>query len=167
MAVDDKFLQIKGYEEFLAKLRELPNVLKRKYLRPSLVAGAKVVQAAAVESTPRLKAPVYRQGKMIRKPGLLKERIKVRTSKEATRAGNVGVFVNVKPAAEGQRGKYSPFDPFFWRFVSFKTKKNNGQAPGYVPFLQVGARKLEGEAFDAVVKDLGPRIQKLNDGGTL
>ena len=162
----DFFLSFKGFDEFKALMLDLPNKLKRKYLRPSLLAGAKVVRDAVIPATPRLAKPVYRDGKLIRTPGLLKSRIKVRTSREATKNGDVGVFVNVQPASPGQRGKYSPLDPFYWRFVTFKTRKNNGQPPGYAPFMQAGARQLEGAAFDAVKRDLGPRIETLNRGGT-
>jgi hypothetical protein len=161
----DQFFTLKGLDAFIAKMAELPKALARKALRPSLLAGAYVAQKATVEAAPRLAKPVYRKGKLIRTPGLLKSRIKVRTSKEATREGNIGVFVNVKPAAPGERGKYSPLDPFYWKFVTFRTKKNSGSASGYVPFMQIGARKLEGEAFDAIKRDLEPRIQEFNNGG--
>lgn len=166
-AMSDRFFTIQGLEAFKAKMLELPKAIVRKHLRPSLLAGAYVVQKAAKEAAPVLKAPVFRNGKQIRTPGLLKSSIKVRTSKDATREGNVGLFVNVKPAAPGDRGKYSPLDPFYFRWVTFRTAKNKGVAPGYRPFLQAGARKLEGEAFDAVKRDLEPRIQALNNGGAL
>lgn len=166
-ALSDQFFNIKGLEAFVAKMAELPKALARKVLRPSLLAGAYVVQKATQEAAPRLAKPVFRNGKQIRTPGLLKSRIKVRTSKEATRAGNIGVFVNVKPAAPGDRGKYSPLDPFYWRWISFSSKTNKGKPPGYVPFMQIGARKLEGEALDAIKRDLAPRIQEVNNGGPL
>lgn len=167
--MNDQFLKLKGFDEFVAKMRELPKALQRKYLRPSLLAGANVVQKAALAATPILKGkpPTY-DGKPTRTPGLLRDNLKVRTSKQATRDGNIGLFVNIAPAAPGDRGKYSPLDPFYWQFVTFKTKRNKGDVQkGYRPFLQVGARKLEGEAFDAVKADLGPRIQALNNGGPL
>jgi hypothetical protein len=165
----DQFLTLKGFDAFVAKMRELPKALARKHLRPALLAGAYVVQKAALQEVPVLsasKVPTYK-GKPIRTPGLLRSKLKVRTSKEATREGNVGVFVNIQPAKPGERGKYSPLDPFYFRWVTFKTKRNNGKAPGYRPFLQAGARKLEGDALAAVTADLGPRIQALNDGGAL
>lgn len=163
----DSFLTIKGLEAFKAKMVELPKALARKFLRPSLLAGGYVVQKAVVDATPRLAKPVFRKGQQIRTPGLLKSRIKVRTSKEATRDGNVGVFVNVKPASPADRGKYSPLDPYYWRWIQFSTKRNQGKAPGFVPFLSIGARKLEGEAFDAIKKDLEQRLPALNNGGPL
>jgi hypothetical protein len=129
----DQFFSIKGIEAFLAKIADLPKALARKALRPSLLAGAYVVQKATVEATPRLAKPVYRNGKLIRTPGLLKSRIKVRTSKDATRAGNIGVFVNVKPAAEGQRGKYSPLDPFFLALRVVQDQDESGQTSRLCP----------------------------------
>lgn len=165
--MSDRFLTIKGLAEFKAKMLELPKALVRKYLRPALLEGAYVVQKAALAETPALKAPVFRKGVQIRTPGLLRKKLKVRTSKQATRDGNVGVFVNIQPAKAGERGKYSPLDPYYFRWVTFSTTKNKGRAPGYRPFMQAGARKLEGEAFDAIKRDLEPRLQALNNGGAL
>ena len=144
----DKFLTIKGFDEFVAKMRELPKALARKYVRPSLLAGANVVKDAVVAATPVLrgKIPTYK-GKPTRTRGLLKKSIKVRTSKQATRDGNVGVFVNVKPAAEGQRGKYSPFDPFFLAFREFFNSQEQRHGPWLCAIhadrrAQVGGRSL-------------------------
>jgi HK97 gp10 family phage protein len=58
-----------------------------------------------------------------RKPGTVKQAIRVRTSKADRRAGDVGVFVNVRPAKAGQRGAKNPNDPFYWRWLEFGTKK--------------------------------------------
>jgi len=113
-----------------------------------------------VRDEAKAKAPVLQPTLKVpyRKPGTLRKAISVRTSKVARRAGDVGVFVNVRPAKAGQRGAKSPVDPFFWRFVNFGTVKMRG-----VHFLEAGAQRL-GEALEKFKTVIGPQIQKLNGG---
>lgn len=155
---DGVFFKMIGVAELKAALANLPVELRRGLLRRALRAGAKVVLDATVPATPRLARPVYRKGQLIRTPGTLQRSLKIRTSRDATRNGDVGVFINIKPAPPGQRGKYSPTDPFYWRWIHFRTKKNNHP----VPFLNIGARKLETEAKDEIERYLAPRIADLN-----
>ena len=100
----------------------------------------------------------------------------MRTSKVARRNGDVGVFVNVKPAkgarykttrnAAGlkvrrqvrasQRGARSPNDPFYFRFINWGTK--------YIrpfKFLEKGAEQLPA-AIAVFVSKLPAIIEKLN-----
>ena len=153
MAVDTQ--QIKGFDDLSAKLRGIAPALRKKAVRNALAAGARLVRDAARASAPVLSKPVP-----YRTPGLVKKSIVVRTSKVAKRAGDVGVFVNVRPAKGARfssktrrllgvkvrtrtqtrvslRGARSPFDPFYWRFLEFGTSKMRAR-----PFLSVGASKL-------------------------
>jgi HK97 gp10 family phage protein len=104
--------------------------MRKRVLRNALAAGAREVRDVAKRNAPvmtlgtSLKAPY-------RKPGTVKQAIRVRTSKADRRAGDVGVFVNVRPAKAGQRGAKTPNDPFYWRFLEFGTKKMPAR-----PFLQ-------------------------------
>ena len=160
-------VRIEGMEQALAVLRALPDRLRNRALRNALAAGGRVVRDAA-----KRLAPVINPGdpavlKGWRKPGTLKRAITVRTSKQARRAGNVGVFVNVRPAKgakfkggkqvkASQRGAKNPNDPFYWRFVEFGTK-----VAGARPFLAKGAQRLD-QALQAFIKAIGPQIAKLN-----
>lgn len=160
-------VRIEGLDQALAVLRALPDRLRNRALRNALAAGGRVVRDAA-----KRLAPVINPGdpavlKGWRKPGTLKRAITVRTSKQARRAGNVGVFVNVRPAKgakyrggkqvrASQRGAKSPNDPFYWRFVEFGTKRAEAK-----PFLQPAAKTL-GAALDAFRKALAPALAKLN-----
>jgi HK97 gp10 family phage protein len=149
----DSWVRIEGLDEVLKALRELPDKLRRRVLRNALAAGARAVRDEARRNTPVLldqrKAP-------FRTPGLVRKKISVRTSKAARRAGDVGVFVNVKPAKGGERGARSRTDPFYWRWVNFGKSGFPGAA-----FLQKGAAKL-GEAFERFKRAAWPAIEKLN-----
>lgn len=114
---DSVKVTVDGIDELKRALKYLPEKMRRQVLTTALRAGGRVVQKAA-----RAAAPVLAVQTAYRTRGLLKKKLSVRVSKSARRAGNVGVFVNVKPAANGQRGAKSPLDPFYWRFVAFGTK---------------------------------------------
>ena len=123
-------VRIEGLDNLKRKLAEVPKAMRKRVLRTALAAGAREVRDVAKRNAPvmtlgtSLKAPY-------RKPGTVKQAIRVRTSKADRRAGDVGVFVNVRPAKAGQRGAKNPNDPFYWRFLEFGTKKMPAK-----PFLQ-------------------------------
>lgn len=151
--------KVSGIPELKAALAGLVPKLRRQALRNALAAGARVVRDEARRRAPVLQ-PTLRAP--YRKPGTVRKAVSVRTSKAARRAGDVGVFVNVRPAKRGQRGAKSQNDPFYWRFLEFGTKKMAAR-----PFLQAGARKL-GDALEAFKRVIGPQIDKMNrKGGTL
>ncbi len=123
-------VRIHGLDEFKRKLSEVPKAMRKRVLRNALAAGAREVRDVAKRN-----APVLTLGTSLnapyRKPGTVKQAIRVRTSKADRRAGDVGVFVNVRPAKAGQRGAKNPNDPFYWRFLEFGTRKMPAR-----PFLQ-------------------------------
>lgn len=149
--------RVTGIPDLRRALLSIPLKLRKRALRNALAAGARVVQSAARKATPVLSAASLVRNPY-RKPGTVRKAISVRTSKIARRAGDVGVFVNVRPAKRGVRGAKSPGDPFYWRFLEFGTR--------YVRpfgFLRQGAAKL-GEALQVFIAKIGPQIQKLNGG---
>lgn len=116
---------VQGAEDVKRALRELPDKLRRRMLRTALAAGARVVRDAAKQA-----APVLARDTPTRTAGLVRDRIKVRTSKRDRKAGDVGVFVNVQPAAgtktrggvvvqASQRGAKSRLDPYYWQWLEF------------------------------------------------
>jgi len=175
MAVDTQ--QIKGFDDLSAKLRAIAPALRKKAVRNALAAGARLVRDAARASAPVLSKPVpYRTA------GLVKKSIVVRTSKVAKRAGDVGVFVNVRPAKGARfssktrrllgvkvrtrtqtrvslRGARSPVDPFYWRFLEFGTSKMRAR-----PFLSRGASKLPA-ALSVFQVQLGKWFDRTNASG--
>jgi len=123
-------VHIEGLDNLKRKLSEVPKAMRKRVLRNALAAGAREVRDVAKRN-----APVMTLGTSLnapyRKPGTVKQAIRVRTSKADRRAGDVGVFVNVRPAKAGQRGAKNPNDPFYWRFLEFGTRKMPAR-----PFLQ-------------------------------
>lgn len=178
-------LKIEGLNELKQKLAEIPRSLRRKVFQSALRAGANIVRDEARRRAPTLKSP-----RKYRKPGTLKKAIVVRTSKFDTRAGNVGVFVNVKPAKgavykkgslikESQQGSKSENDPYYWRWIEFgrkprtfykmswRTKKIRKFVIASIPpfeFLQNAADKLP-EALDAFEKKLSTWFEQVNTTG--
>ena len=151
--------KVNGIPELKAALAGLVPKLRRQALRNALAAGARLVRDEARRRAPVLQ-PTLRAP--YRKPGTVRNAVSVRTSKVARRAGDVGVFVNVRPAKRGQRGAKNPKDPFYWRFLEFGTKKMAAR-----PFLRAGARRLA-DALEAFKRVIGPQIDKMNrKGGTL
>jgi HK97 gp10 family phage protein len=149
--------QITGLRDFQSKLREIPKTLRRRVLRNALAAGARIVRDEAKRQAPVL-SPENRSVPY-RTPGTVRRAISVRTSKADRREGNVGVFVNVRPAKSGARGAKSPSDPFYWRFLEFGTSKMAAR-----PFLRPAAQKLR-ESLAVFERELDRWITKVSSTG--
>lgn len=148
--------RVTGVADLRRELAALPNKLRVRAVRNALAAGARLVRNAARSAAPVLSIgdPAVQAGR--RKPGTVRKAIVVRTSKLARRRGDVGVFVNVRPAKAGQRGARSPNDPFYFRFINWGTK--------YIrpfKFLEKGAEQLPA-ALAVFVSKLPAIIEKLN-----
>lgn len=178
--------KVTGLPDFKAALLSLPEKLRKRALRNALAAGARVVRDAA-----RVQTPVLTPGNALlapyRKPGTVKKAIVVRTSKRDRRAGDVGVFVNVRPAKGAARGAKSRDDPFYWRWLEFGwnpagnatggrgkagqrrrrelNRSTDAKIRSGFRFLQAGAAKLN-EALTVFKAKLQPAIDKLNRGQT-
>ena len=127
-------VEVKGLDELKRKFAELPKAMRKRVLRNALAAGAREVRDAAKRA-----APVMSLGTSLnapyRKPGTVKQAIRVRTSKADRQQGDVGVFVNVKPLKGGSAK--NPNDPYYWRWLEFGTKKMRA-----MPFLEKAADRL-------------------------
>lgn len=172
--------RVSGLPDLKAALQSIVPKLRKRALRNALAAGARVVRDEARRNTPILRVPTP-----TRSTGTVRKAITVRSSKIARRAGNVGVFVNVKPAKSGQRGAKSKTDPYYWRWLNFGWNPAGYSTGGYgkygkrlrrkmnkagadkirsgFRFLEAGARKL-GQALDIFKSKIGPQIHKLNSG---
>lgn len=175
MAADTQ--EIRGFDELAAKLRAITPALRKRVLRNALAAGARLVRDEARAAAPVLSKPVP-----YRTTGLVKKSIVVRTSKVARKAGDVGVFVNVRPAkgakfrtttsrlfgvrvrtrtqtGASQRGARSRLDPFYWRFLEFGTAKMRAR-----PFLRRGVSKLP-QALGVFQSQVGKWFNQTNASG--
>lgn len=149
--------KVLGIPELKEALGQIAPKLRVRALRNALAAGARMVQRKARAATPVLSTTNLAVRKGYRTPGLLRKAISVRTSKIARRQGDVGVFVNVRPAKRGARGAKNKLDPYYWRFVEFGTRTGTQARE----FLQKGAQALP-EALDAFKRAIAPAIAKLN-----
>lgn len=160
MAADGVQVKIEGLAELKARLAELAPKLRRRALRNALAAGARIVRDAARRGAPVLRTTTHSGASAIkrgiRRPGTVRQAISVRTSKVDRRNGNVGVFVNVKPAKGAARGSKKPTDPFYWRFLEFGTKRQRAFS-----FLRPAVARLQ-EALRRFQAVLGPQLNKLN-----
>lgn len=158
MASDQTTVTVQGLDHLKSQLTALTRTLRRRVLRNALAAGAREVRTEA-----RRLAPVLTVGQArrvpYRTPGTVRRAISVRTSKRDTRAGNVGVFVNVRPAKSALRGAKKPTDPFYWRFLEFGTRFMRAR-----PFLQPAADKLP-QALTVFQSELARWITKVNSSG--
>lgn len=180
-------LNIQGLEDIQKKLAEIPRALRRSVLKKALTAGARIVRDEARRNAPVLKSP-----RANRKPGTLRKAIVVRTSKLDTKDGNVGVFVNVRPAKGAifkkgvlvkgsQRGKDSPNDPYYWQWLEFgrksktlykmsnKTKRTRKYVITSIPpfqFLQKGVRKLN-ESLSAFEGNIENWFKSVDQNGNI
>lgn len=149
-------VKVSGLPDLRAALKGIVPKLRRRALRLALAAGAREVQKEARSKTPILNPASVSVRKGYRAPGTVRKAIVVRTSKVARRGGDVGVFVNVRPAKSGARGAKRPTDPYYWRWLEF------GRAGARTfGMLQAGAKKLP-DALRVFIARIGPAIEKLN-----
>lgn len=170
-------VRIEGMDHLKRQLQELPRKMRQKVLRNALAAGARLVRDDAKRNAPVLSGAMKSP---YRKPGTLQKAIAVRTSKRDRRQGNVGVFVNVKPAKRGMRGAKSPNDPFYWKFQEFgwtpaskgttksqRRKESRSGIAKKIPgkrFLTNAARKLP-DALRIFTQQVSRWIAKVNASG--
>lgn len=175
-------VRVQGLEQLQAKFKQIPLTLRKRILRNALAAGARVVRDDARRNAPLLsgarKAPY-------RTRGTVRDAIVVRTSKVDRRAGNVGVFVNVKPLPGNQyktittkgwlggtakhrvlvkrsaRSATNPRDPFYWRWLEFGTKKMAARS-----FLKPAAAKLS-DALNIFEAKIGAWLASVDAGGPI
>lgn len=175
-------VKVRGIPDLRAALSSIPAKLRVRALREALRAAGLVVRNAARARAPVISAsaPAVRLG--YRKPGTLRRAISVRNSKIARQQGDVGVFINVRPApgakfktlrsATGglklrlkvrgsQRGAKSPTDPYYWRWVNFGHKTKGGHMVPGTHFLEAGADRLEA-ALGVFQARIIPAIERLN-----
>lgn len=157
-----------GLDELKVTLMGIVPKLRRRALRVALASGARLVRDAARVNRRTSSAGSPTTGNEVRHytRGSVAKAISVRTSKVATRAGDVGVFVNVRPLKKGNTsrfgptrgpGRANPDDPFYWRWLEFKVFRYRGS----LSFLQPAASKLI-DALHEFEAKIGPQIQKLD-----
>lgn len=156
--VDGVKATLVGLPDLRATLLSIPDKMRKKVLRKALREGALIVRTAA-----RAAAPVLDKPTPYRTPGTLRRALSIRSSKASTRAGAVGVFVNVRPLKKGQRSAKNPKDPFYWRWVNFGWKYAKKRRGGW-EFMETGGKQL-GAALGKITAYLSERVQAMNNIG--
>ena len=113
-----------GADQLKRALAGVPDKIRKGAMRTALRKGGLVIKRAAQARTPELAVP-----HPYRLRGTVKRAISVRTSKFARRAGNIGVYVGVRPlskkkisafkAGGGGSGYKNPRDPYYWWWLHF------------------------------------------------
>lgn len=114
-------VEILGIEKLKFALENVEKKLRTRVVRESLKLGAKAVQKEIRKNVPLLKKDSKTK---TRTRGLVKSKVSVRPSGVDKRKGDIGVFVNVRPAKGASLGAKSKKDPFYWRFINY------GWSPG-------------------------------------
>lgn len=151
-------VQVEGLDQLKRQMHGLTQSLRTRVLRNALRAGAREVARDARSAAPVLNSATRSP---YRAPGTVRRAISVRASRRDRRAGDVGVFVNVRPAKAADRGARSPRDPFYWRFLEFGTNKMRAQ-----PFLRPAAQKLP-QALEVFKVQLARWISKVDSSGSI
>lgn len=149
-------VKLEGFDVLAQRLRAIVPAMRKRVIRNALSAGARLVRDDAKRRVPVLQSIARAP---YRSPGTVKKAIRVRTSKVARRNGDIGVFVNVKPAPGAQRGAKSRTDPFYWRFLEFGTRKMRAR-----PFLAASAGKFP-QALEIFKAQVGRWLDKVNQSG--
>lgn len=157
---DGLTVKLEGVDDLKRALAGAAKTIRTKAVRGALREAGKVIQGAA-----RGMAPVLKVAAPFRKAGTIKRNIVVRASKFARRAGDEGVFINVRPigsskarvARLGKASAKNPNDPYYWRFLEFGTVKMSAR-----PFLRPAAKSKGEEAVSKFMQSVVPQIEKLN-----
>ena len=156
-----------GADDLAKALAELAPELRRGPARRALVKGAEPVLARAIQETPILSRDVYRRGKLYRARGTLRNALKIRSSKDVNKTGDVGVFVNYKPLtkgavsefkdATGRPGSANPRDPFYFRWVIFATRRNKQPKRA----LQIAGELLQSVSLPLITDSLRRYFERI------
>lgn len=151
----ESVIQLTGFKELAAALRELPERVARNDLRAAVNAGASVVKKAAIakapEDTGALKANLY-QKQIREQSGPMRQTFYV-----GVRRG-VAKYANTKAnRRSGKAGTAYKTDgtTWYWRLVEFGTSKMAAK-----PFLRPAFESQKEAAVKAIGDKLDERIQK-------
>jgi len=117
-------VELKGLDGLENALKSLEKKMRTKEVSAMLIKGAEAVKAEIKKNAPVMRGGAKKNKTKTRTAGLIKRRVSIRRSNIDKKEGNIGVFVNVKPAKKENRGAKSRLDPFYWSFI------NQGWTPG-------------------------------------
>lgn len=150
-----EFMQLEGFKELAAALRELPARVARNGLRAAVNAGAGVVKKQAIAGAPvdtgALRANFY-QKQIREQSGPMQQTFYVGVRKGVAKYANTKANKRVGIAGTTYKDAGSTF---YWRFLEFGTSKMAPQ-----PFLRPAFETQKENAVKAIGEKLDERIQK-------
>ena len=155
-----EFKHISGLKELSAKLKAMPEDLRKKTLKPAVGSGAKIVRDEA-----RILAPKY-EGITARghaPAGTLKKSIILKWIREESSDSNQVFYVTVKRGVKFMKVKrrkkgvvtLENQDAYYWFMVEFGTSKMSAQA-----FMVPAFEHKKGAALDVIIAKLREGINK-------
>jgi|GEM_PF-2145508 len=106
-------IQVSGLAEVERLLNTVSADLRGGVIRKALLDGGRIMVAEA-----RRRAPVLKKASRTRRPGVMRDSIKVRSSKFAKgQAGVIGVYISVSATKAKRRRAPVSGDPFFYQWV--------------------------------------------------
>ena len=137
-----EFMQLTGFKELAAALRELPERVAKNALRSAVNAGASEIRKQAKANAPK-------------DTGLLEKNIYQKQIREQSDATKQVFFVGVRGAKKKKKGEKKVEVPFYWRFIEFGTSKMPAK-----PFLRPAFDAKKEVAIERIGEKLDERIQK-------
>lgn len=135
-------IQLTGFKELAAALRELPQRVAKNALRAAVNAGA-----SEIKKQVRKNAPMD--------TGLLKKNIFQKQIREASGPYQQTFAVGVRQGRAKNKDGSKKELPFYWRFMEFGTSKLPAR-----PFLRPAFETKKEAAVKAIADKLDERIQK-------
>jgi len=129
-------VRLSGMEELQRELAAMPEKLRKRALAAAWRKAAAIARTQAKRQAPKLDVSkpesAYALRKGIRAVGTVSRAISLRPSGRDRKRGDVGVFLNVRPAKGAARGGKNPRDPFYWRWLEFGRQiRSKGQRVTY------------------------------------
>ena len=138
----EQTVQLTGFTELAAALRELPQRVAKNALRSAVNAGATEIRKQV-----RLNAPVD--------TGLLKKNIFQKQIREASGPTKQTFAVGVRQGNARNKDGSKKELPYYWRFIEFGTSKLPAK-----PFVRPAFEAKKEDAVEAIKNKLDERIQK-------
>lgn len=153
-------VEVQGLKELADALRALPSELASKNGGPLAKALRKAGYVISNEAKAR--APVLKTQSKYRKPGTVRDAIKVRRDRIQAPGATETFEVYVRQAKGAKKGTYSPDDPYYWWWVEFGHKARNGKQVLAHPFMRPAFESKKEVALQTFTTELAKAIDKAN-----